>query len=355
MASVNNVSIHWVRTPLFEPYQLSYGPVEFLNSIFCRAELDDGRAGWGESTPLPGYCPSTADDVWATMERACEDSLGKEAAGIFSSAPEGDGFLTTALHTACEEAVLGAPTETGEVPLIGLIQGGTPDSLIAGLESARGKGYAEFKMKAGVYPPGHEAGLIREVQSCLHEGEWLRLDANQGLDLNSAKIVSGACDPARVRYLEQPLPELDWEGSAALAKSSPIPIALDEAITGLESLDRAARSRAGSYIKLKWMKQGSSAALKEMVERARQHGFQVIFGNGVATGWNGRQESVFWLRYLAADGFAGEMNGFLKVPGTVSGLSAQNGRAIVALPPPEAPGFATGNIIKSKTYGPRSG
>ena len=352
MASVKKISLLRVCTPLIEPYQLSYGPVRKLDSVFCCAELEDGRNGWGESTPLPGYCPSNADDVWAAMGHLCTRSVGSTAQDIFTAPPAADGFLTTALLTACEEALAGPQNETGEVPLIGLIHGKSAEALQTSMETARGNGHREFKMKAGIYPPEQEAALIRETQSFLHDGEWLRLDANQGLTLKAARVVAAACDPARVRYLEQPLPEADWEGSASLAKSSPIPIALDEAITGLDSLDQTARTGAASFIKLKWMKQGCSQALKDMVDRAQGHGFRVIFGNGVATGWNGRQEAAFWLRHLAKDGFAGEMNGYLKVAEPTFGLISQNGRAILTSPAPVAPGFVRENILESKTYGP---
>lgn len=350
MVVIEKITIRRVFTPLMKPYQLSYGPVEFLDSIFCGVELEDGRLGWGESSPLPGYCPSNGEDVWDFLNSAAPSLVGKETSGIDMEAVS-DGFLNTALLTAVEEACLGAMPETGEVPLIGLVQGDDPEGLLASLEACRQLGYREFKMKAGVYPCRHEAELIREVQQALNEGEWIRLDANQGMDLESARIVAAACDPDRVRYLEQPLREEDWEGSAVLVKSSPIPIALDEAITGLESLDKTARTGAASFIKLKWMKQGSAARLEKMVLRAREHGFGVIFGNGVATGWNGRQEAAFWLRHLAGDGFAGEMNGFLKVPTSLPGLISRGGCAIVTSPSPEAPDFISGKIFASKTYG----
>lgn len=351
MERIDSILLERVLTPLREPYQLSYGPVVVLDSIFCRVQLSDGRIGWGESTPLPGYCPSDASQVWEAMQGHCQSAMGNEAEEIFRTPVEGDGFLITALQSACEEACTGGEPIAGKAPLIGLVHGKDVDDHLRHLEKARGEGYREYKMKAGIWSASEEAALVREVQAALEPGEWIRIDANQGLDLKSAITLVESCDPQRVRYLEQPLPESEWEASAELARVAPIAIALDEAITDVDSIDRTAELQAASYIKLKWMKQGCATQLLRLVERARQHGLQVIFGNGVATGWNGRQETAFWLKHLAGTGLAGEMNGFVKTAQPSHEVALENGCAVLREAAVEAPSFPREWVNATQIFG----
>ena len=348
--NIRRLAIFRVRTPLTEPYQLSYGPVTFLDSVFCRVELSTGAIGWGESTPLPGYSECDAGAVWNVCREQRADALNRPAGEVRFIPPDGDRFLTTAMETALEEALAPLDAIGAAVPLIGLVQGDSDDDAVANLRRLRGQGYREFKGKIGVYPVDVEAARIRAVQSAMQPGEWIRLDANQALDLAAARQLAEVCDPERVRFIEQPLATECWTETAELVKASPVPIALDESIATPADIERAATESKVGYVKLKWMKQGCAAGLMNALEAARAAGVKVILGNGVSTACNNRQEAIFWHRHLRADGLAGEMNGYLKAAREPRGLAFADGCAVVtAVDPAEFP-FAAADLIESVGY-----
>lgn len=313
---IETIQTFRVLLPLREPYQLSYGSIEALASVWVRVQLEDGRTGWGESTPLPGYSSSDINSVWRVTTRMARSYVGKTASSILCSPPRGlDGFLFTAVWTALEEASGAIPRLGGHVPLAGIAQEKTNESPQAAVRRMRSLGYRVFKIKVGFSSLDRDLQRLLAFQEELEDEERLRIDANQALSEQQAAVLLRCCDPGKVELFEQPLPIGAWLESSRLARSTPIPIMLDEAITDRPSLEQAARTGAGTIVKLKWMKQGGMANLQAMADRARELGLRVVLGNGVA-GWiDNRHEAIFWLAHLQTSGLAGEMNGHLKISG----------------------------------------
>lgn len=311
---ISSIQVHRMSLPLREPYHLSYRSIQELDSVWVRIELADGSAGWGESTPLPGYSDSDLEAVWETTNNLAGSWVGREAGAVLSGPPDGqDGFLFTAAWTALEEAAGLIPETFGQVPLAGLVQERAEESAASALGRVREFGYEVFKAKVGFLPVEEDVQRLRSFQQELRDGERLRVDANQSLNEAQAAMLLAACTAGKIELFEQPLPIDAWDACARLARRAPVSIMLDESITDLDSLERTARSGAAKLVKLKWMKQGGMSYLRAMVERARELGLRVVLGNGVA-GWiDNRHEAIFWLKHLQDMQLAGEMNGYLKI------------------------------------------
>ncbi|MCE9599007.1 MAG: hypothetical protein K8S54_13665 [Spirochaetia bacterium] len=327
---LEKIDLYRTESPLKVPYQLAYGPVSTLQSICCRITLEDGRVGWGESTPLPGYSEANADQVWASSQSLARQWLVSRMPDV-EAACKGDGFLSTALVSAWEDASGFIPAITGEVPLVGLAQQNPGEEPAGVLARVRAEGYRSFKTKVGYTDTAREMKRLLDFQEALLPGERLRVDANQGLSEDQAIKLLDVCNPAKIEFFEQPLPVSDVDATARLTRDFPVSILLDESITDQDSITRAARAGAGNAVKLKWMKQFGWNFLVRCVEVARSFGFPVVFGNGVAGPMNNRQESVFWLTNLSEMGLASESNGFLKLTAlsTECGLKVRDGRAVV--------------------------
>ncbi len=335
---IQQIALYRVTLPLLRPYSLSYGPVSALQSLWARIELAGGQSGWGESTPLPGYSDSTLEAVAKTGNSLAQQWIGSEVAETLSALPRGiDGFLYTALVTALEEGLGEIPRAEGCVPLAALAQEDSGESPAETLERMRTQGYQVFKVKVGFHDISKDKARVLQFQESLLPGERLRIDANQSLTFRDGFTLAEACEPEKVEVLEQPYPISNWKQTAELRKNSPVAIMLDEVITDVESLERAVEEKAADAVKLKLMKQGSCAALREMVDKARQLRLKVVFGNGVASCLNNRQEAIFWLRHLQDFHMAGEMNGFLKLQDNIGAdlIQFQEGCAFVPASGPE--------------------
>ena len=305
---------HRILLPLREPYHLSYRTIDALESVWVRAQLDNGAIGWGESTPLAGYSASDVDAVWAATNTLASACVGRKVSQVLSAPrPASDGFLYAALWTALEEASGLIPNMVGKVPLAGLTQEREGETPATALRRVRSAGFRVFKMKVGYNPLQQDIERVVAFQCELKHGERIRIDANQAFSEGEASLLLQYCALEKIELLEQPLPVSAWTECARIAQQSAVPIMLDESITDFGSLDKAAQTRACKIVKLKLMKQGGMTHLREMVDHARKLGLEVVLGNGVASWMDNRHEGIFWLKHLCGSGRAGEMNGYLKL------------------------------------------
>lgn len=319
-----------LKLPLKRPYLLSFGPVAELDTLLVRVIHPDGAVGWGEATLLTGYTDETIGGTW---DRACEilDSLqGAPSNGRAEGLPDlrldamldaldaTHPFLTTAFRTADEMAarspLLQIAADEGRpvrVPVLGLLQGDTPERLADEAESLLAAGYTTLKLKVG-FEAARDAQAVATAQRAIAGRALLRLDANQGYDVAAACDFVERIEPEGIELFEQPCAAGDWAAHmrvAAAAARRGLPLMLDESIYSLREIEQAATLGAAAFIKIKLMKFNSLARLDAAVARIQALGLQAVLGNGVATELSCWMEACIAARRI---GNAGEMNGFLK-------------------------------------------
>ncbi len=110
---------------------------------------------------------------------------------------------------------------------------------------------------------------------------WLSVDANQGYSLATLGNILPALVSARITLLEQPLKRGD-EG-ALDGLRSPIPIAADESMLGLDDIPRLPGRFDVANIKLD--KCGGLTEALLMAAEARRLGLRLMVGSMVCTSW----------------------------------------------------------------------
>ena len=310
------ISVYRCPEQLHTPYALSFGTVETLDTYYVLAE-GPGRVGFGEITPLPGY----SDESVETVEAALADTALKfsnfgapwDIVGSLSHAP----FVASGFATALESwqtTSLDAFTKPlpGTVPLIALCQAEGADKTAETARQLIADGYLCLKMKLGQASVGDDISRVRAAAAQLPRDGELRLDANQGLEPDDARQICQAIetDQLPVTLLEQPFGADDWQSHADLAGQTSVPLMFDESIRTDKDLARAHECGA-KFVKLKLCKHTGRAETAQLVRRAREFGFGVVFGNGVQTALGNHIEAQLHLELDLET--ASEANGFLKV------------------------------------------
>jgi o-succinylbenzoate synthase len=313
--SIGGVAAYMTRLPLIRPYHLSLGALEAFSSVFVRIQAD-GKEGFGEATDVPGYFIQGLSDAWDFVCAHGPELPGKDPeAALRSIINEEDAFsfAATPLLTALEGLIesIGEPAiGSAKIPLLGVVQGETPEAISADAKKLLRDGYHTLKFKVG-FSVAEDLDRVRHLQAHLEPEIELRLDANQGYDLAQALQFLEGLDPVGIELLEQPLKPGAWDDMSRLAKMSPVPLMLDEGIAGDEDLDRAIATGCAKAVKFKLMKCGSLTHLEKMIRKSLDAGLKVILGNGVATDVGCLHEAQVAHR-LGLTAHAGEMNGFLK-------------------------------------------
>ena len=134
------------------------------------------------------------------------------------------------------------------IPINGLVWMGNYDEMLQRLEQKLEQGFRCVKLKIGAIDFEQELELVRRIRQrfSFHEVE-LRLDANGAFPYEEALYKLELLSQYAVHSIEQPIRKGQWAYMAELCRESPLPIALDEELIGVN--DREMKSHMLNVIK----------------------------------------------------------------------------------------------------------
>ena len=116
---------------------------------------------------------------------------------------------------------------------------GTFDEMYQRLETKLKAGFRCVKLKIGAIDFEKELDLIRHIrQTFTREQVELRVDANGAFASEDAMQRLEALAQYDIHSIEQPIRQHQWQEMARLCADSPLPIALDEELIGVNNLQK---------------------------------------------------------------------------------------------------------------------
>ena len=97
----------------------------------------------------------------------------------------------------------------------------------------KNQGYKEIKLKVG-RDIKHDVDTLAAIRAAVGNEIRIRVDANMHWSLPTAIKWIKAMQPYGLQYVEQPLPDYDLDGMAALRRAVEVPIATDESCSSVE-------------------------------------------------------------------------------------------------------------------------
>lgn len=162
------------------------------------------------------------------------------------------------------------------IPINGLVWMGDKATMKQRIREQIEKGYTTVKMKIGAIGIDDELDLLAAVRKEYGPGDiTLRVDANGAFGAQDAMVVLDRLASLHVHSIEQPVAPGLYEIMAELCERSPLPIALDEDLIGLNTNDSRSdllRNIKPAYIVIKPSLVGGWSAAREWIGLARDHG-----------------------------------------------------------------------------------
>ena len=171
-----------------------------------------------------------------------------------------------------------SPFGRGEegITINGLVWMGTYEEMLARLEEKLQAGFHCVKLKIGAIDFFKELDLIKRIRDVYtREQVELRVDANGGFSPENAMSQLEALAKYDIHSIEQPIKQHQWPKMAQLCRETPLPIALDEELIGVnvrsmkEALLDTIRPQ---YIILKPSLHGGIYGCNEWIQLADQRG-----------------------------------------------------------------------------------
>lgn len=171
-----------------------------------------------------------------------------------------------------------SPFGRGEegITINGLVWMGTYEEMLARLEEKLQAGFHCVKQKIGAIDFFKELDLIKRIRDVYtKEQVELRVDANGGFLPENAMSQLEALAKYDIHSIEQPIKQHQWPKMAQLCRETPLPIALDEELIGVNvrSMKQALLDTIRpQYIILKPSLHGGIYGCNEWIELANQRG-----------------------------------------------------------------------------------
>ena len=135
------------------------------------------------------------------------------------------------------------------------------------------KSYNILKIKLGINEQ-HDKNIIKLIRK--ETDKIIRVDANEGWDLDTGKKMCKWLADHNVEFVEQPFKAQNLGDTAKLREVSPLPLIADENSIKSSNIPDIAHAFDGINIKL--MKCGSLFEAKKMIDLARKYDMKIMLG-----------------------------------------------------------------------------
>ena len=270
-----------------QPAGTSRGVYTTRQSYYVTLSDDNvpGIVGIGECATLPDLsCDAMPPKEYERILKGfCDDlcqsgKIDKEAMRPYPSMLFGLETAKRQLDNGGGIDLFNTPFGRGEegITINGLIWMGTFDEMFQRLEAKLKAGFHCVKLKIGAIDFEKELRLIQHIRQHFSRKEVeLRVDANGGFTPDNAMQRLEALAKYDIHSIEQPIRQHQWKEMARLCKNSPLPIALDEELIGVNDLtekNQLLDTIQPQYIILKPSLHGSISGTREWIKLAKERG-----------------------------------------------------------------------------------
>ncbi len=242
---------------------------------------DGDRQGVGECAPLPQLSCDDCPDYQQVLRHCCDqiEQTGHFLPEVLRDRPSMlFGLETAILHLQQGYRLFDTPFSRGEegITINGLVWMGCFEEMAERLEQKLEQGFRCVKLKIGAIRFDEELELVKRIRKRYsHREVELRVDANGAFAFEEALYRMELLSQYAIHSIEQPIRAGQWSYMAELCRNSPLPIALDEELIGVNDKEQKRQMLniiRPAYIVLKPSLHGGMMGTREWVDTARDMG-----------------------------------------------------------------------------------
>ncbi|MBK8227694.1 MAG: o-succinylbenzoate synthase [Flavobacteriales bacterium] len=281
------IKARWIERTLNPRFELgtSKGPIHARTVWYLIAWNEEAPElkGIGEAALFPGHSKEFPADVKLKLTELCErtDNWARRTMTDLVDAPS----VRFAVEQCLRDLEAGGtktlfPSEftlgRSGIPINGLVWMGDRSTMKQRIREQIESGCTTVKMKIGAIGIDDELALLKGVRQEFSASDiTLRVDANGAFNARQAPEVLKRLAELEVHSIEQPVPPGLYEVMEELCATTPVPIALDEDLIGLNTRD--AKVDLLDHVKPQWIVikpslVGGWGAAREWIELAQARG-----------------------------------------------------------------------------------
>ena len=248
--------------------------------IWLVTMTDGEHTGTGECAPLPKLSCDDIPNYAEVLARFCQEveqtgAIPYDRLRDYPSMLFGLETAWQSLHAHPSHLLFDTPFSRGEqgIPINGLVWMGTYEEMEQRVEEKLRQGFRCVKLKIGAIDFDAELSLVRKIRQRFGPRDVeLRVDANGAFPFDEALYKLELLSQYALHSIEQPIKPGQWANMAELCRESPLPIALDEELIGVNDPGQKRQMLniiKPRYIILKPSLHGGMMGCREWIETAR--------------------------------------------------------------------------------------
>ena len=264
------------------PLETRYGSWSVREGIILKLIKNEQQIGWGEIAPLPWFGSETLEQALDFCQ-SIGSRLTKE---LIDEIPDKlpacqFGFESALKNVSSQKPILNLDLPahkysyllpTGKKALDHLSKINMNDEKLLG-----DRENLTYKWKIGVQSFTQEISIFEQLVEQLPLNSRLRLDANGGLNLETAQRWLSFTDQIRqIEFIEQPLPPDQFSELLTLSQNFKTAIALDESVSNLKQLKECYElGWRGIYV----IKAAIMGSPRQLEKFCRNHAIDAVFSS----------------------------------------------------------------------------
>lgn len=246
--------------------------------------------GWGEAAPLVklslDYREEFEEILTESLQKMSSETWETSQESILQKLKDLIPFSLPSIRFGLETAILdwslGGKRRILDndffdsqkpIPINGLIWMGDRDFMMEQIDQKLAEGFDCIKMKIGAIDFEQEIDLLTYIRSRFSPNQiTLRVDANGAFSPKDAPGKLERLAELQIHSIEQPILVGNWKGMRDLCKTTPLAIALDEELIGVQEKEELLDQIQPQHIILKPTLLGGILETQEWIQLAEERG-----------------------------------------------------------------------------------
>lgn len=290
---IEEIEIYKLRIPLKQPFVISLGPQYDADNIILIIRTNQGISGYGECSPYMSINGESMNTCFIVGQYLAATLKGKNPLQIEDCVRAMDRIITRneSIKSAFDMALYDIAAQHANQPLYQFLGGtknkiistdmtvglGTPEKMAAEALQYQSEGFPSIKVKLGTTAI-EDVARIKAIRDAIGNELPLRIDANQGWDVDTAIATLNALKDFGIEHCEEPIARWNYMELPKVRKNSPIKIMSDESCFDEHDAERLAALKACDYFNIKLGKSGGIYHALKIIDVAKAHSIKIQVG-----------------------------------------------------------------------------
>lgn len=242
-AIIRRIRIYRFPVKLKVPFIISLGKLEFADNVIVVIESAGGLKGFGECSPFQTIHGENSSTCVSVGKVIGEKLIGEDALNISGCLARMDAtiFGNSSIKSAFDMALYDIASQHARMPLYRFLGGSNDKEIFTDYTVSIGPAEkmaddAEWILKAGFSVIKVKLGgteeedvlRIQKIRERVGNTIPLRIDANQGWDVETAIRILNKLHPYNIQHCEEPVSRKKFMSLAEIRQKTLIPIMADE-------------------------------------------------------------------------------------------------------------------------------